>query len=273
SCGSCHPAGLSDNVVWIFPAGPRRTLSQHADFDLGDPQRKDMRLLNWSANRDEQEDFDSNIRGVSGGAGLIVLADGVTPDPNVNDFLPLPNGGRNQLKVKGVNAWDGLKAFVQFGIRAPISPALKTDPNVITGEALFKAANCQSCHGGASWSSSKVPFTPPPAAALITAGQIVSGLRNVGTFNAATFNEVRQNAAPPLGAAGFVPPSLLSIFAFPNTLLHNGTADSIDQVLENVTHRASGTGGVDTLTNAADRAKLSTFVRSIDATTTPIPVP
>ena len=75
-----------DNVVWIFPAGPRRTIPQHADFDPGDPTRTMMRPLNWSANRDEQEDFELNIRGVSGGQGLIVLADGVTPDPNVNDF-------------------------------------------------------------------------------------------------------------------------------------------------------------------------------------------
>ena len=27
------PFGLSDNVVWIFPPGPRRTIPQHADFD------------------------------------------------------------------------------------------------------------------------------------------------------------------------------------------------------------------------------------------------
>ena len=61
--------GLSDNVVWIFAAGPRRTIPQHADFDLTDPLRSTMRPLNWSANRDEEEDFELNIRAVSGGAG------------------------------------------------------------------------------------------------------------------------------------------------------------------------------------------------------------
>jgi YVTN family beta-propeller protein len=271
ACSACHPFGLGDQVVWIFPAGPRRTIPQHTDFDPSDPSRQIMRMLNWSANRDEQEDFENNIRGVSGGQGLIVLADGVSQDTNVNDFLPLANGGRNQLKVGGVNAWDALKAFVQFGIRAPIAAVPATDPDVIGGRALFAAANCQSCHGGAQWTRGIVPHTPPPAAGAVVAGQIVSVLRTVGTFDPAAFNEIRQNAAPPLGAAGFVPPSLLSVFAFEDTQLHNGPALSFDDVLLNVTHRSAGTAGVDTLSNASDRAKVARFLRSIDASTTPIP--
>lgn len=273
SCASCHPGGLTDNVVWIFAAGPRRTIPQHADFDPGDPQRNGMRMLNWSANRDEQEDFELNIRGVSGGQGLIVLADGVTPDGNVNDFAPLANAGRNQLKVRGTNAWDGLKAFVQFGIRSPISPVSKTDPDVISGEALFRAANCQQCHGGASWTSSRVRFSPPPAAGQVSAGQLTGELRNVGTFDSTVFNEVRQNAAAPLGAAGFVPPSLLSIHAFPQTFFHGGVSGSLDDVMLNVAHRAAGAGGVDTLTDAADRARLVKFLLSIDGSTPAIPIP
>ena len=62
ACAACHPFGHSDNVVWIFPAGPRRTIPQHADFDPSDATRSRMRMLNWSANRDEQEDFELNIR-------------------------------------------------------------------------------------------------------------------------------------------------------------------------------------------------------------------
>lgn len=273
SCSSCHPFGLTDNVVWIFPAGPRRTIPQHADFDPADPARAQMRMLNWSANRDEQEDFELNIRGVSGGQGILVLPGTANQDTNVADFTPLANGGRNQLKVRGVGGWDALKAYIQFGIRAPISPADKNDPDVIAGEALFRAANCQQCHGGASWSSSRVRFTPPPPAADVVAGQLIAELRPVGTFDPAVANEVRQNAAPPLGAAGFVPPSLLSLFAFPQTFFHNGVATSLDQVMNNVTHRAAGTGGVDTLANPVDRQKLVKFLLSIDADTPPIAIP
>ena len=104
-------------------------------------------------------------------------------------------------------------------------------------------------------------------------GKSSANLRNVGTFDPAFFNEVRQNAAPPLGADGFVPPSLLSLFAFPQTFFHNGAAASLDAVMAHVTHRSAGTGGVDTLTNAADRAKVVAFLLSIDASTAPIPLP
>ena len=78
-------------------------------------------------------------------------------------------------------------------------------------------------------------------------------------------------ARAPLGANGFVPPSLLSLHAFPETFFHNGSAASLDEVLNNVTHRSAGTSGVDTLTNPADRMKIVRFLLSIDAATAPIP--
>ncbi len=271
SCAACHsPAGTSDNVVWIFGSGPKRTIAQHTDFDQTVANRSVMRMLNWSAERDEEEDFELNIRGVSGGLGLIVLADGVTPDPAVANFAPQASGGRNQLKVRGVGAWDAIKAFQQFGIRAPISPVPPSDPDVAVGRALFASANCQSCHGGPQWTSSRVNFTPPPGAGVvITGGQVMDQLRNVGTFDATFFNEVRANGSPPLGAAGFAPPSLLSIHAFPQVFLHNGAATSLHQVMEGVAHRSAGSAGVDLLTSVADRAKLVTFLQSIDAATLP----
>jgi YVTN family beta-propeller protein len=273
SCASCHtPFGLSDNVVWIFGPGPRRAIPQHTDFDQTDAKRKTMRPLNWSGERDEQEDFELNIRNVSGGAGLIVLSDGITPDPDVNNFFPKANGKRNQLKVQGVGAWDALHLFESFGIRAPISPVSKTEPDVVAGRALFTAANCQACHGGPQWTRASVRFNPPPASTLVVNGQLIGELRQVGTFDVTAFNEVREKVnGTPLGPDGFVPPSLLSLFAFPKTFFHNGAADSLDAVLQNVTHRSAGTGGVDTLSSAADRAKIVRFIQSIDENTTPIP--
>jgi YVTN family beta-propeller protein len=272
ACAACHPFGLTDNVVWIFPSGPKRTIPQHTDFDASDPNRNAMRPLNWSGERDEEEDFELNTRAVSGGQGIIVLADGVTQEPAVTNLLPLASGGRNQLKIRGVGGWDAIKAFVQFGIRAPISPVSKSDPTVVAGRALFTAANCQQCHGTAQWTTARVRFTPPPdAAAVSPGGELIGELRTVGTFDPAAFNEVRQNGAPPLGANGFVPPSLLSLFAFPQTFFHNGSAVSLDEVLNNVQHRSAGTSGVDILANPSDRAAIVGFLKSIDANTVPIP--
>lgn len=273
SCAACHtPSGLSDNVAWIFGSGPRRTIAQHGDFDATIADRSVMRILNASAERDEQEDFELNIRAVSGGLGLIVLADGVTPDPAVFNLTPQASGARRQLTVRGVGAWDAIKAFQQFGIRAPISPQSATAPDAVAGRALFVAANCQQCHGGPQWTRARVRFTPPPGSAVtISAGQVVDELRMVGTFDPTFFNEVRANAGSPLGANGFAPPSLLSVHAVPGGFLHNGAAASLSDVLNNVSHRSAGTAGVDVLSNPADRSRIVAFLRSIDAATPPVP--
>ncbi len=264
SCSSCHPFGLSDNVVWIFGAGPRRTVPQHVDFANGDFNH--ARALNWSGIFDEQEDFENNIRGTSGGQGLLVGADGATPDPVLNAFNPA-SGGRRQLKVRGVNAWDAMKTYVARGIRTPISPLSRTEPDVVAGRQHFIEAKCQNCHGGPLWSSGRVRYTPAPDASMIQAGQIFAELRNVGTFNATLATEVRQNAAAPLGAAGYNPPSLLGLHAFARTFLHNGTAASLEEVMELVPHRTAGSGGVDTLADATKRRQLVRFLLSIDKAT------
>lgn len=266
SCAACHPNGLSDNVVWIFASGPRRTISQHTDFDINDPGTQ--RTFNWSAIFDEEEDFELNIRNVSGGLGLIVQADGITPETNVTAFAPA-NGNRRQLKVRGINSWDAIKAYIQHGVRAPISPIDKNDPDVIAGEQLFRQANCQTCHGGPQWTSAKLEFVPPPGEGVVSNTQIASVLKKAGTFDPSAKNEVRANGAAPLGADGFAPASLLSVFAFPRTFFHNGSADSLEQVLNNVEHRAAGTG-VDLLDDADKRRQIIRFILSIDSATPPI---
>ena len=78
--------------------------------------------------------------------------------------------------MRGVGAWDALRAYVLTGIRAPISPVPATLPDVVAGRALFIAANCQQCHGGNHWTSGLRRFAPPPAAGLIANGEIVGGL-------------------------------------------------------------------------------------------------
>ncbi len=278
ACGSCHPFGLSDNVVWIFGSGPRRTISQHQDFAGGV-----QRVLNWSAIFDEEQDFELNIRGTSGGAGLLFKADGSGLEGTANiggltvgtpPALALPNSQRKQLKVRTpsgglVDAWSAIVAYEKT-IRAPISPLSKsTDPEIAQGRDIFTANNCQSCHGGPKWSKSVI--AGPVTLEQIKGGQIVAQLTQVGTFNAADKNEVRANGQPPQGADGFVPPSLMSVFAFP-PYFHNGSANTLDEALGDkfTTHRAAGTGGVDGLTDPDDRRKLVKFLQSIDASTEPI---
>jgi hypothetical protein len=65
-------------------------------------------------------------------------------------------------------------------------------------------------------------------------------------------------------------PSLLSVFAGA-PYMHSGSAPTLEEVLENVTHRSAGNGGVDTLSNPSDRQALVRFLKSIDAQTPPFP--
>jgi len=261
SCFACHPSGLTDGVTWIFGAGPRRSVPLNGSFNPHDPT--DAKVLNYSAIFDEIQDFELNIRGVSGGLGLITQADGVTPEPTVAAFNPA-NAGRSER-------YDLMTEWVAKRIRSPISPLDDNDNDVEKGRKLFGKANCAACHGGGGWSSSRRNFTPPPAAGQISSGQLLAFLRPVGTFDATAVNEIRQNGAAPLGADGFNPPSLLGAHGMA-PYLHNGAASTLAGVIESVPHRSAGTGGVDKLSRARDRERLVAFLNSIDGDTVPFEI-
>ena len=69
SCGSCHPDGLADGVTWIFGTGPRQTKPLDGTFNKF-TNVSDQGLLNWSAIRGSNTDFNANSRGVQGGCGF-----------------------------------------------------------------------------------------------------------------------------------------------------------------------------------------------------------
>ncbi|MFO0875307.1 MAG: hypothetical protein U0575_15240 [Phycisphaerales bacterium] len=267
SCYSCHPGGLHDGVTWMFGDGPRQTISMESTF--GHPPADasvnangapllplfHQRALNWSAVRDEVQDFELNIRNVSGGQGLIT--DGLP----VTNLQPTANTGRSA-------DLDALAAYIASGIRAPLAP---DRGSVFVGQALFQFNNCHSCHGGKNWDVSHINFAPPPLTppVTITGGQMVAFLKQVGTFDAAAPNEVRPSGTTLVlanGALGFNPPSLLSVSAGA-PYLHSGNAATLADVLENVAHRSAGRGGVDFLSSPRERAELVKFLESIDETT------
>ncbi len=285
ACSSCHFEGLSDGVIWQFASGPRKSIPLNATFSPKAPDT-DQRVLNYSAIFDELCDFELNIRGVSGGVGLIITdtvgANPPTaPHPVVAAFNP-PNCGRTQLHVGGVPAWDALTQWVAKKVRSPQAPNSGVDANtdfgkqIQRGRQLFASANCQLCHGGAKWSTSQVDFarTSPPSEPVsledkpvVQTGFLARFLRPVGTFDPNNPIEKNQNNQPALGAKGFNPPSLLSIYAFP-PYLHNGSCPTLDCVLENKAHRDAG-GKAGLLDNPADRQALVQFLLSIDSNTEP----
>ena len=269
SCFSCHAFGTTDALVWIFGAGPRRSVQLNGTFNPHDA--RDQKILNYSAIFDEVQDFEANIRGVSGGLGLLTLADGVTQDPNLFAFTPQATGGRS----KGL---DALSEYVAH-IRTPISPLSNVAPfsalgrEIALGRQVFEQMGCATCHSGGGWSSARRDYTPPPAATEVVNAQLIRLLRKVGTFNAANVNEIRQNGAAPLGADGYAPPSLLGVHAF-GELFHNGSAETLEDLLRQKPHRQAGLSNPanDVLDNPVFFRALLRFVQSIDASTPPFPL-
>ena len=196
-CASCHFKGLTDGVVWAFGAGPRKSVPLNASFNPRN--RNEQRVLNYSAIFDEIEDFEANIRNVSGpGALAAPLACSAPPpatstldpnhgtligdngDPNlapcVLNAFAKPNAGRPQhtvtlpgsnTQIAGLTA---LREWVKFAVRTPRGPSTArgvgnrlSSRDVSRGRTLFAQAGCAACHVGGKWTISTKDFTSPPA--------------------------------------------------------------------------------------------------------------
>lgn len=200
SCSSCHFAGLTDGNIWTFNAGPRKSVPLNSTWSPHNPD--DQRILNYSAIFDEVDDFELNIRNVSG-PGPISAGPPIVFDPNhgliisdtgdintapavVNGFAKA-NAGRPQLSVTlpgSSTAWPALTAlreWVRFGIRTPNGALTASElttgggntagglssSDVTQGRRLFFQQGCQTCHGGTKWTVSSKDFNSPPASSEI----------------------------------------------------------------------------------------------------------
>lgn len=174
SCGSCHPDGLSDQLTWVFAAGPRQSTALDGTYAKNDAT--DQRVLNWTGIFDEMHDFELNTRGTAGGKGAITtgtapndtpfdLAVGVSLDGGLNnitrnDFL----SGSTKAVVASAAAlkdWDEIDEYVKT-IKPYRAPTSLSSGDVAAGRTLFQNANCAQCHGGPKWTVSRLPYTPSP---------------------------------------------------------------------------------------------------------------
>lgn len=168
SCGSCHPGGLTDNVTWRFPAGPRQTTSLDGSFSHGDgPQVQ--RVFNWTGIFDEMHDFERNTRGVSGGRGAVVNGECGPGETQVD--LP---GNLAQPIEELASApdnctegdWEAIEAWVRT-VEPPRGRRFLDSDAVARGAALFgmpsaseNNGGCVACHGGAGWTASRRYWDP-----------------------------------------------------------------------------------------------------------------
>ncbi len=146
ACASCHPDGEHDGLTWDFTdrgEGLRNTLPLvgRAGVEHGP--------LHWSANFDEPQDFEHDIRGPQAGQGLMDDADFAATDHP----LGAPKAG---LSVE----LDALAAYVSSLSEVPRSP-FRADDGAMTdaalrGQALFEdpARRCITCHPAPSYTDS-----------------------------------------------------------------------------------------------------------------------
>lgn len=142
SCGSCHPDGGEDGRVWDFTErgeGLRNTQALWA-APAGGP-------FHWTANFDEGQDFEGDIRLHQGGDGFLsdedwaVCADGLGP----------PKAGLSP-------ALDALAAYLAH-LRLEAPPEAPVAPADL---AVFLGAGCVDCHAGpdgtdAAWTAPGEP--------------------------------------------------------------------------------------------------------------------
>jgi sugar lactone lactonase YvrE len=142
SCVTCHFGGMSDGRVWDFTTrgeGLRNTKSLLGVRGTGEGR------VHWSANFDEIQDFERDIRESFGGAGFMPEAEFAARKG--------PNGAYDPFSKPAAGACaelDGLAAFFRTFDKTPRSPFRNSDgsftDDALEGRKIFERAECPSCH-------------------------------------------------------------------------------------------------------------------------------
>ena len=136
SCASCHVDGGQDGMVWDFTErgeGLRNTITLEGRAGMGHGN------VHWTANFDEIQDFEHDIRGGFGGTGFL------TDEQFATTGQPLG------VSKAGLNSdLDALADYVASLSTFSRNPN-KTDDQlalIAQGEIEFETAGCQQCHSG-----------------------------------------------------------------------------------------------------------------------------
>ncbi len=138
SCATCHLDGGHDGRTWEFTnrgEGFRNTTDLRGRAGTGHGN------VHWSANFDEIQDFENDIRGFFGGSGFLADGDFAATSDTLG---PLKAGLDPDL--------DALAAYVTSlaGASVPRSPLRNPDGSLTAsaeaGAVLFEDEGCASCH-------------------------------------------------------------------------------------------------------------------------------
>lgn len=163
SCATCHLDGFEDGRVWDFTdrgEGLRNTTSLLGKRGIGQGR------LHWSANFDEVQDFEHDIRGPFGGTGF--LPDEDFEEGTRNKTLGDPKAGLSE-------ELDALSAYVTSLDQVNPSPYRDADGSLTEagwrGLQVFEEAGCQECHQGPDLTDSIDGLTHDVGTLRDTSGQ------------------------------------------------------------------------------------------------------
>jgi len=229
SCASCHNDGDQDGRVWDLTAqgeGLRNTIALRGRAATG------QGFLHWSANFDELQDFEGQIRDLAGGTGLMSDA----------DYLA---GSRRQPlgdKKAGISSdLDNLAAYVSSLSQFAPSPYRQADGTLTDSAKVGKdvfVKNCQGCHGGSGFTRSG------DAAAL----------QDIGTIRASS----GQRLSGPL--SGIDIPTLRDVWATA-PYLHNGSAPTLRAAIQ--AHNGTDFNGAEL--SSTDLNNLTSYLQQVGA--------
>ncbi len=237
ACAHCHLDGDSDQRVWDFTdrgEGLRNTISLLGRAGLGDGP------VHWSANFDEIQDFENDIRNAFLGTGL--LADAEWSSGTTSQTLGDPKAGRSA-------DLDALAAYVASLTTERASPHRAADGSLtaaaLRGKATFEssATGCAVCHAGPRLTDSGFASPGQPR------------LHDVGTLTAASGGRL----GGPL--TGLDTPTLHGLW-HSAPYLHDGSAATLSDVL--VARNPDDRHGVTSSLSAAEIAELVEYLSSLD---------
>ncbi|WP_157271214.1 DUF4082 domain-containing protein [Azohydromonas aeria] len=221
SCASCHADGGHDGRTWDLTGlgeGLRNTTALRGRAGA-------QGFLHWSANFDEVQDFEGQIRTLAGGTGLMSDAAFNTGTRRQ------PLGDRKAGASAELDALAAYVASLDAFAPSPHRPAAATlSATAAEGRALFASRNCAACHGGTAFTSSGAGV-----------------LSNIGTVKASS----GQRLGAPL--SGIDPPTLRDAWATA-PYLHDGSAPTLEAAIR----AHANVAATDT-----EIAKLAAYVREI----------
>ena len=224
ACATCHTDGGSDHRVYDFTdrgEGLRNTISLRGRAGTGHGR------VHWSANFDEIQDFEHDIRFAFLGSGLIDNDDFA----NANTTLGNPKAGLSE-------DLDALATYVTSLDSFVFSPHRNADGSLTSaaqaGKTIFQNKGCADCHGGEAFTDSANGNRHDVGTTTLD-----SGLRLHGVLN------------------GFDTPTLRGVWDTA-PYLHDGSAATLADVLNNAAHGDSAS------LNSSERDQLVAYLLQID---------